>query len=163
MLSNSSLLLFRLRLALLSLVHSAADAEERLSRGARRLRWALRDRIDAASAIVPAASLLLRGSVRVLSIYLEALAMLLSLVPSPARLQRRWRAAAAALKTLLTTKTAPSVSASAVPTTNRKQPQRGRPPPRPATEAAVILAETDEAEIPLECVADVLEWCVVVE
>ena len=90
-----------------------------------------------ASAIRPAASVLLRGAVRVLSICLEALAMLLSLVPSPARLQRRWRAAAAALKTLLTTKA--SSSASALPTDNRNNTRgptpaeagdRGRRDPR---------------------------------
>ena len=149
MLSDSqTLLLLRLRLALLSLVHSAADAEERLSSEARRLRWAVRDRIDASSAIVPAASVLVRGSIWMLSICVQALKGLLSLLPM-ANLQRRWRAAAAAQKTVA----APSS------TSNSKKQPRGRPPPRPATEAAVILAEADEAELPLSRVADVLEWC----
>ena len=157
MISNSPQLLLCLRLALLSLVHAAADAEERLSREARRLRWAVRDRIDEASALVPAASLLLRGSVRMLSICVQALTMFLSLLPSPSKLQRRWRAAVAAQKSRL----APPLSSTSLSARSKKKQPRGRPPPRPATEAAVIIAEADEAELPLERVADVLEWCVV--
>lgn len=163
MISNSPQLLLHLRLTLLSLVHAAADAEERLSREARRLRWAVRDRIDEASALVPAASLLLRGSVRMLSTCVQALTVLLSLLPTPSKLQRRWRAAVAAQKlappSSSSTPTPTSSSLSALPSKNR-QP-RGRPPPRPATEAAVILAEADEAELPLDRVANVVEWCVV--
>ena len=160
MLSNSpQLLLLRLRLAFLSVVHAAADVEERLSWGARRLRWAARDRIDEALAIVPAASPLLRGSIWMLSIFVQALTVLLSLLPSPAELHRRWRAAVAARKSRsVLSSTTSTTSTSTAPSTKKQQP-RGRPPPRPATEAAVILAEADEAELPLERVADVLEWC----
>lgn len=157
MLSNSPLLL-HLRVALLTVVHFAADAEEKLSRGARRLRWSLRDRIEeAASALAPvSSSALLRGSARILSVCVQLLTLGLS--PISVKLHGRRRTEATEETFLsLTTKTMASLNGTA----KKKQQQqqlRGRPPPRPATEAAVILAEADEAELPLGRVADVLEW-----